>query len=66
MSNRKQRARHTATSGSTHPASQSAEDPSNQSRHAAHPPQRNLVMLSLSSVIFVMWISFLAYVAVFG
>ena len=65
MSHRKKRARPAATN-STQPACQDAEDPSTQSRHAAHPPQRNVMMLSLSSIIFVMWISFLVYVAVFG
>jgi hypothetical protein len=66
MSNRKGRG------GSTEVASRSkqqrirdSEDQPARSRHSPHPPRRNVTLLSASFVLFVTWILFLVYVALF-
>ncbi|MBI2477899.1 MAG: hypothetical protein HYV60_04410 [Planctomycetia bacterium] len=67
MSNRKQRSRSADTaSGSKQQPHHGSEEQLTPSRHAPHPPQRNVTMLSVSIVLFVAWLSFLAYVALFG
>ncbi|MEO8495853.1 MAG: hypothetical protein ABI614_12330 [Planctomycetota bacterium] len=43
-----------------------ADDKSAPSPPVAYPPKRNVAMLSVSIIVFVIWISFLVYVALFG
>ena len=45
---------------------QATQDSAREPAGAAQPPKRNVAMLALSSFLFVIWILFLVYVALFG
>lgn len=67
MSNRKQRGRSSdAAHGSKQQPSRDSEGQPARTPDAIHPPKRNVMMLSISLVLFAIWISFLVYVALFG
>jgi len=67
MSHRKKRSRSAeATSGPKQHPSQDSEGKSARPTRARHPPKRNVAMLSVSIFVFVIWILFLVYVALFG
>lgn len=67
ISNRKRQRRPAeATGGVKQQSPRDSEDQPGRPPRAIHPPKRNVSMLSISSLLFVMWILFLAYVALFG
>jgi len=66
-SHRKKRSRPAeAASGSKQSPSHDSEDKPAVAPPATHPPKRNVMMLSVSVVLFAVWISFLLYVVLFG
>jgi hypothetical protein len=66
-SHRKKRSRSAeAASGSKPSPSHDSEEKPAASPTAPHPPKRNVTMLSVSVVLFAIWISFLLYAVLFG
>lgn len=65
-SQRKKRTRSAeAASNSQQPPLTDSESKPAASSPEAHPPKRNIVMLSVSVVLFAVWVSFLVSVALF-
>jgi hypothetical protein len=64
MSNRKRRGRSADAAGEAQQLP--PRDPEGQPAPSHRAPQRNVAMLSVSIVTFLVWISFLLYVALFG
>ena len=67
MSNRKQRSRSAEVASDSRQQQQPpAEGQPATPRPSPQPPQRNVALLSVSVVAFLIWIAFLIYAALFG
>lgn len=67
MSNRKRRGRRDeSTRDIAQPTTSTTADQPDSSPPALHPPQRHIVLLAACSLLYLVWIAFLAYVAIFG
>jgi hypothetical protein len=66
-SHRNKRSRSAEAAGGSKPSPRhDAENEPAASPPATHPPKRNVTLLSVSVVLFAIWVSFLLYVVLFG